>query len=106
MYIEINESEFISMFQNIRPENFSIPALRALFDYLTDLERDTGEPMEFDVIALCVDWSEMDADEIRREYGHIDGISEAEDLDEMAEILNDETMVIPTNNDTLLIMGF
>ena len=106
MYIEINESEFIREFQNTRPENFSIPALRALFEWLEDMERDTGEPMELDVIALCVDWSELDADEIRQEYGHIDGISEAEDLEEMAEILNDETMVIETDNDTLLILGF
>ena len=106
MYIEINESEFIRQFRNIRPENFSIPALRALFEWLEDMERDTGEPMELDVIALCCDWSELTEDEIRREYDHIDGITEAEDLDEMAEILNEETMVIETDNDTLLILGF
>ena len=106
MYIEINESEFIRQFRNIRPENFSIPALRALFERLTEMERDTCVMMQLDVIALCVEWSEMDADEIRREYDHIDGITEAEDLDEMAEILNEETMVIETDNDTLLILGF
>ena len=65
----VNETAFIQAFDDMdRAENFTVPARRALFDYITELAEGSGEPIEMDVIALCCDWQEMTADEIRDEY--------------------------------------
>jgi hypothetical protein len=40
-----------------RYDQFGYDALKALFDYLEELEQDIGEEMELDVIALCCDWT-------------------------------------------------
>jgi hypothetical protein len=40
--------------------NFSYDGLFALFDYLEELEESTGEEMEFDMIAICCDFTEYD----------------------------------------------
>ncbi len=69
MYQNVTESTFIRTFQEFRPANFSIPALRMLFDYLEDLEGDLGEPLELDPVAICCDWAEYTAAELLREYG-------------------------------------
>lgn len=50
--------QFRDAFQFQRPNQFSHSALSALFDYLEEFERDTGDEIELDVIALCCDWSE------------------------------------------------
>jgi hypothetical protein len=54
----VTETMFIDEFQAIRPQNFSIAGLRALFAHLEELEQDSGEEMELDVIALCCEFSE------------------------------------------------
>lgn len=38
--------------------NFSYEGLEALFDYLEHLENDMGEPIDFDMVALCCEYSE------------------------------------------------
>ena len=50
--------QFEQAFNSIRPNNFSYSGLKALFDYLEELEQDTGEELELDVIALCCDFTE------------------------------------------------
>jgi len=69
MYKKVTESEFVHTFQELRPENFSIPALRVLFDYLEAWEDDTGKPMELDPIEVCRDWAEYTEVELLQEYG-------------------------------------
>lgn len=56
----INFYEFERAFKERRADNFSYEGLRALFDYLENLEEQTGEPLELDVIALCSDFSEYE----------------------------------------------
>jgi hypothetical protein len=62
-------SEFRDYFHEIRPDNFSYQALRILFDYLEEFEESTGEEVEFDVIALCCDFSEDSFENIADLYG-------------------------------------
>ena len=62
MKVTLIESEFVNRFRAIRPEQFSIEALRALFDFLDEQERDLGEEQELDVIAICCDWTEYPYD--------------------------------------------
>ena len=61
-------NEFRDAFQKIRPDNFSYEGLGALFEYLEECERDTGENYELDVIALCCDFSEDTPEAIAESY--------------------------------------
>lgn len=70
MYATISQSEFVSRFHEMgRGNQFSYNALLALFEYYEAYEEDTGEAIEFDVIAICCDWAECDnAVEAYEEY--------------------------------------
>jgi hypothetical protein len=52
-----------------RKENFSYNGRLALFDYLEELEDDTGEQIECDIIGFCCDFSEYETvEECAKEY--------------------------------------
>lgn len=106
-----NAEDFADRFQKIRPNDFSRAALEALFHELEELEEQSGEEMEFDPVAISCDWSEYTEAEIRREFGDQFDFSECDGIAEIAEILEDETMVFPVyqhgeNEDTLLVLAF
>lgn len=84
----VTESRFLQAFKTLRPDNFSRPALVALFDYLDKLEQDLGEEQELDVIAICSDWTEYrDATEAAEAYGwEAPEISEGEERDATGEL--------------------
>jgi hypothetical protein len=67
----VNFYSFADAFRRMdRANQFSRAGLRALFDYLEELEQDTGDEYELDVIALCCDFAEFDtAEDAAREYG-------------------------------------
>ena len=72
-----------------RGDNFSPAGLAALYDYLTDLERDTGEEYELDVIALCCDFSEYTTEELREAFPEL--AAEAGDDDrELFELVEEQ----------------
>lgn len=72
-------SEFRDYFHEIRPDNFSYEALRILFDYMEEFEESTGEEVEFDVIAICCDFSEDSFENIADLYGIEIDINENDD---------------------------
>ena len=87
----INEYQFNDAFQKRRPNSFSYEGLTALYDYLEDLEEDTGEEIELDVIGLCCDFTEYDSlEDFQKE--HYD--EEIGDCYEDIEEIEDETIVI------------
>ena len=88
-----------------RKENFSYVGLECLFDYLEQLEDDIGEELEFDVIALCCDYSEHDLEDLQREYGDYDG-QQWETMEEAIEWLEERTTVIPVDDDRVIIQAF
>lgn len=66
----ITENMFIEAFRNSsRSEQFSIEALRAIFEYIENYEQDSGEEIELDIVAVCCDWSEDTPEEIAEAYG-------------------------------------
>lgn len=98
----ITETMFHDAFRDYgRTDNFSYEARCALFEYLEQLEEDTGEELELDVIALCCDYSEMTLEEINQDYSQ-----EFEDMDEAIERLQDYTTVIPVDDDSVIVQGF
>ena len=72
-------SEFRDYFHEIRPDNFSYEGLRILFDYLEEFEESIGEEIEFDVIAICCDFSEDSYENIADQYGIELDINENDD---------------------------
>jgi hypothetical protein len=62
-------SEFCDYFRDIRPDNFSYRGLCILFDYFEEFEDSTGESIDFDVIAICCDFSEDSFENIADQYG-------------------------------------
>ena len=68
-----------------RYNQFSYEAYEVLFEYLWDLSEDIGEPIEFDVISICCDWTEyVDIHELAGHYSVAvaDVIDVDEDTDE------------------------
>lgn len=76
-----------------RMDNFSYEGARVLFDYLEDIDPD----WELDVIALCCDYAEDDADTIAVNYGididSADGDADAID-DIVREYLEEHTRIV------------
>ena len=69
MKTTVNQSAFIDAFHNFdRYDQFGYAALSSLFDYLEQLEDDTGEEIELDVIALCCDYSVDTVEDIASNY--------------------------------------
>lgn len=97
MYININWYDFKNEFQSIRPDNFSYDGLFALFEYLEDIEAQTGEPIELDVIAICCDFSEYESlEDMQRSYPDY----------KTEEAFSDQTLLLPLDNGGYVIQQF
>lgn len=93
MYQGVNFSNFYDAFRlSERHTAWSYDGLRALYDYLIELEEDCGEPMELDVIAFDCSYSEVTPGEFCEMHG-IDDCSE-----------RDELIVCQLDNDDLIVM--
>ena len=110
MYQSINFSDFRNAFKQLRPSNFSNEGLCELFEYCEDYERDSGDPMELDVIALCCDITEDQPLSIANGY-NID-LSEI-DLNDVPKVretvlgyLCEHTTVIGQTDDSILFVNF
>ena len=80
-----------------RKDNFSYEGLEALFNYLTEVEDDTGNEFELDVIGLCCDYTEYESiDEFNSDYG--------KEYGSMNEI--EDTIVIPINDKSFIAACF
>ena len=98
MKVTINETQFIDKFMQLRPNNFSYDGLIALFEWLEQYEEDTETEMELDVVGLCCDFSEYDnLKEFQEDYG--------KDYESIEEIEN-ETLVIPIDDESFIIQQF
>lgn len=88
-------SNFRDAFQSIRPSNFTYEGLEVLFQHLEELERDTGEDYELDVIALCCDFSENTFEVISEEYSiELTGSNDEENKAIVEEYLIDEGIFV------------
>tara|TARA_R110000782_G_scaffold155275_1_gene247534 strand:+ start:517 stop:846 length:330 start_codon:yes stop_codon:yes gene_type:complete len=98
-------NDFRDAFMSARPDNFSRNGLRVLFDYLEDLEADTGEDMELDVIAICCDFSENTWQAIAQDYGFdTDPAASDEDNQEtVADCLSNEGCYLGESDDGSIV---
>ena len=108
----INSSEFVDAFRaHGRQNQFSYDGLRALFEYLEEMEGGMGAEMELDVIALCCDYFEFAS---AKEAATEQGMPTEDDKDEQDEDaieehalqwLQDRTSVI-TYDSGIIIQSF
>lgn len=109
MFTRINVYQFRDEFTLAnRKDQFSYEGLGILFEYLEQVEDDTGEHIELDVIALCCDYNEDTFEDVAKNY-NID-ISACEDAEEIRQTvldhLNDETMVCGHDDDIVVYACF
>ena len=65
----LGQGDFVHMFkESSRKDQFSVEALEAIFNYLDTYSEETGENVEFDIVAICCDWAEMSWNEIAASY--------------------------------------
>ena len=96
MKTTVSREEFVRAFDKAdRSDNFSPLGRRKLFDYFEQLEEDLGEDIEFDVIAICCDYSEDTIENVLKEYN-------LESIDE----LRDQTTVIEVDDETIIYQCF
>ena len=105
----LSKSSFIDAFkQSSRKDQFSYEALGAIFDYLEEYSDSTGEPVEFDIVAICCDWSEMTWQHVALSYG-VD-LSQCTDDDErMGEVesfLCDNTQFLELSDGSFVYQQF
>lgn len=79
-----------------RKENFSYEALGLLFDYFESYEEETGQEIELDVIAICCDYNESDAQTIATDYNIVEanGMDEDDMRQAVRDYLNDNTTLV------------
>jgi hypothetical protein len=91
-----------------RGDQFSRDGLFALYDYLTELERDIGKEFDLDVVALCCEWTELTWREAAINY-QID-LTHCDDDDErcgdVEEYLRDHTLCCEVRDGVFLIQDF
>ena len=101
MKTNVTQSNFVDAFNNYgRGDQFTYGALCALYNWFEEMEGDTGEEHELDVIALCCDFCEFyDLEEFQDNYG-------AEEYPDM-ESISDATMLIEiAGSDAFIIQQF
>ena len=65
----VNLHDFRDAFYRMgRKDQFSYEGLEILFNYIEEMEQDTGEEIELDVIALCCDYAESTIDCLISDY--------------------------------------
>ena len=98
MYQTINFSQFCDAFEKMdRKDNFTYEGKKALFEYLERYEEDLDEKIEFDVVALCCEYSEYkNLDELKENYSDIETMQD----------LEDHTSVIMIDDESFLIQDF
>jgi hypothetical protein len=98
---------FASAFSALRPDNFTYQGLQVLFDYLTDHEMGSGQEIEFDVIALCRDFAEGDAQDIANDYG-LELPDNEDDADDLVYhfLRNEGALIDITQIDTFVYRTF
>jgi hypothetical protein len=90
MIDKITKYSFLDAFYKMgREDQFSYKGLISLFDYFEMLEEDTDQKIEFDVIAICCEYSEYDSlKDFQNDYG--DEYKSLEDIEDNTSLIKIE----------------
>jgi hypothetical protein len=96
MIQHINFSQFCDSFSGSYSNAFTYEGARALFDYLEEVEQDTGQEIELDPVALCCEFTEYeDLKAVQADYSDIKSL----------EQLEEHTTVVPVGRSKRLIIA-
>ena len=86
----INNYQFHRAFERMgRGEQFSYEGLNALFNYIEEIEVNSGEEIQLDVISLCCEFMEYEnLEELQNNYNN--EYKTLEDIREDTEVINIE----------------
>jgi hypothetical protein len=106
----INCHEFINQFDSLRPNNFTRDALIMMFEYFEEHERDIGEEIEFDPIAICCEYLELSAHEFVHQYRlekEIDGMTDDQIKEFISEYIEENALYVGrTDNGSFVFQQF
>lgn len=94
MIIKVTKNIFIDEFKAVRPDNFTLSGLEALFDYLDEYEQEPE--LELDVIAICCDFCQYDT---------LEEVCSAYDLKDREE-LEYNTIILDCTDGSVIIQSF
>ena len=98
MYTRVAEDNFRNTFlTSDYKNNFSYDGLTALYDYLEELEDELCESIEFDLVAIAGEYSELTIDELRDNYfidKNIDVIEYLQEHTQVIEIEDSDRVII------------
>lgn len=98
----ITEYQFVEAFRHAgRETQFSVPARRALFEYLEEFEDSTGTELELDPVGICCEFSEYPtALDAAQAFGFKDGIDSKDE--NPIEWLQNRTQVVEFNGGVVI----
>lgn len=107
IYEEYDYSLFESRFRDYEryDQMGGYDGLKCLYNYLDDLASYTDEPIKFDCIGLCCEWSYCDDDDLTRDYSYLMD-DDLVDIDDLVEELEQRTTVLKTDDGKYLIQEF
>ena len=80
MKTNVTINDFGKAFDLVRPNNFTSWGQDALYNYLVEIEEETDQEIELDVIALCCDFTEYGSfDEFQQDYPDINSMKRSQD---------------------------
>ena len=99
MYTRVTEDNFRNTFLASAnySENFSYNGLTALYDYFEELEAGIDQTIEFDLVGIAGEYSELTIDELRDNYfinKDIDVIKYSQENTIVIEIENSDRVII------------
>ena len=106
MKTTIYKALFIDAFTHSgRANQFSRQALELIFEYIEQLEQDTEEETELDVIGICCDYAESSASNLLGDHS-IDFDGEGDETDAVREYLHNHTVVVGETPDGFVYVQF
>ena len=91
MYIRVTEYSFRNTFlTSDYKNNFSYDGLTALYNYFEELEDDLGEPIEFDLVGIACEYSELSIKDLIDNYSIDKDINVIEYLQERTQVIEIE----------------
>lgn len=98
---QVNFSQFKDAFIKAgRGDQFSDWGLKVIYSYLDNLETD----YELDVIAICCDYVECEAEDVFSDYYHL--LGDVEGIEELVEELETQTLVVGYENNRIVFVDF
>ena len=88
-------TDFTDAFRNMgRKDQFSYNGLKALYDYLEELENDMNEEIELDVIAFCCEYTEYEnLAEYNQEHDYVESLAQVQELTQVI-VIDTEAFII------------